>query len=187
MEEKTPTFVLIIVCIHVELAEPISNVVHLTGALAERLGYGPGPGSLINILCLCLRLRRAVEFHVASIIILVSVAPGAGYRLRCNKNEIKSIAGITAGRAMLETDRLHTATKQNSSLLLEVEHAMQGEKEGAGRRGSLSAQGEGLHGLGDLLLRGRVGDDGHALGGAPGHPGYGRDHPLERVLLHRMR
>jgi len=33
---------------------------------------------------------------------------------------------------MLETDRLHTATKQNSSLLLEVEHAMKGERGGEG-------------------------------------------------------
>ena len=82
MEEKTPTFVLIIVCIHVELAEPISNVVHLTGALGERLRNGLGPGSLINLLHLFLRLCRTVEFHVASIIILVNVAPGAGDKLR---------------------------------------------------------------------------------------------------------
>ena len=79
MEEKTPTFVLIIICIHVELAEPISNVVHLTGALGERLRNGLGPGSLINLV---LRLCRTVEFHVASIIILVNVAPGAGDKLR---------------------------------------------------------------------------------------------------------
>jgi hypothetical protein len=97
MEEKTPTFVLIIVSIHVELAEPISNVVNLTGALAKRLGYGLGPGSLINLLHLC----RTIEFHGASIIVLVSVAPGAGDKLHGKKNETKS------GRAMLETNRLH--------------------------------------------------------------------------------
>lgn len=119
MEEKAHTFIFIIVRVHVEFAELISDVVRLARALAERLSYGLGSGSLINLLH---RFRRTVEFHGGSIIILVSVAPGAGYRLHGKKNETKSLSL----ELMMEKDRLHTATKQNSSLLLEVEHAMQG-------------------------------------------------------------
>jgi hypothetical protein len=45
-------------------------------------------------------------------------------------------------------------------------------------KGSLSA-GDGFDSLIDFLLRGRLSDDQDVLGGALGHPGYRRDHPLQ--------
>lgn len=51
---------------------------------------------------------------------------------------------------------------------------------GRGREGRgcvLRVLGDGLDGLVDLLLRGRLRLDGYELGGAPGHPRYRGDHP----------
>jgi hypothetical protein len=77
-QERTVFFV--IVSIHVELAEPIHDVVNYTGAPSERPGGGLGLRDLINLLIL-----STVDVHGARVFVLIGVATITEDGLHCEE------------------------------------------------------------------------------------------------------
>jgi hypothetical protein len=87
-----------------------------------------------------------------------------------------SFSSASASLPSLRTG--YAVRKGEDRVTASVARRRRGRERIESEKGSLSA-GDGFDSLIDFLLRGRLGDDRDVLGGALGHPGYRRDHPLQ--------